>query len=81
MSSALQRIGVKQGDVVLLLLPNVPHFPVCITARCAWGRHCYSPPTSVEREIEALIKDSGARVIVTLDMLFEKVANISSEAA
>lgn len=77
MSSALSRVGVKKGDVVLVLLPNVPHFPVAYYGTLRLGAYlAAAPPTSVEREVEYLIKDSGARVVVTLDLLFDKVANI-----
>ncbi len=77
MSSALSRVGVKEGDVVLALLPNLPHFPVTYYGTVRLGAALTTAsPLSVEREIEALIKDSGASTIVTLDLLFEKVANV-----
>lgn len=77
MSSALSRAGVKEGDVVLALLPNLPHFPVTYYGTLRLGAALTTAsPLSVEREIEALIKDSGATTIVTLDVLFEKIADI-----
>jgi long-chain acyl-CoA synthetase len=77
MSSALSKAGVKQGDVVLAILPNLPHFPVTYYGTLRLGAALTTAsPTSVEREIEALLEDSGATTIVTLDILFEKVANI-----
>jgi long-chain acyl-CoA synthetase len=77
MSGAFQRAGVKKGDAVLVLLPNVPHFPVTYYAALRLGAAVAAvSPTSVEREIESLIRDSGARVVVTLDLLFDRVANV-----
>ncbi len=77
MSSALRAAGVEEGDVVLALLPNLPHFPVTYYGTLRLGAALTTAsPLSVEREIEALIKDSGATIIVTLDLLFEKVANV-----
>jgi len=77
MSSALRAAGVEEGDVVLALLPNLPHFPVTYYGTLRLGAALTTAsPLSVEREIEAVIKDSGATVIVTLDLLFEKVANV-----
>lgn len=77
MSGALSRAGVKRGDVVLLVLPNVPHFPVAYYAALRLGAVIAAvPPNSVEREIEHLLQDSGARVIVTIDLLYDKIANI-----
>lgn len=77
MSSALSRAGVAKGDVVLVLLPNIPHFPVTYYGAVRLGA-CLAaaPPVAVEREIEHLIKDSGARIVVTLDLLFDKIEGI-----
>ncbi|GAC1473379.1 MAG: long-chain fatty acid--CoA ligase [Chloroflexota bacterium] len=77
MASALAAVGVKKGDVVLLLLPNVPHFPVAYYGALRLGAAvAAASPTSVEREIESQIRDSGARTVVTIDLLYEKVANV-----
>ena len=76
-ASGLQRAGVQKGDVVLVLLPNVPHFPVAYHGILQIGAILAAgSPMSVEREIENLIADSGARIIITIDLLFDKVANI-----
>ncbi|HEX6508118.1 MAG TPA: long-chain fatty acid--CoA ligase [Chloroflexota bacterium] len=77
MSAALAASGVKQGDVVFALLPNVPHFPVTYFGTLRLGAALTAAsPTSVEREIENLLRDSGARTIVTVDILFEQLANV-----
>lgn len=81
MSSALAAAGVEQGDVVMLVLPNVPHFPVCYYGAMKRGvALAAAPPNSVEREIEHLLKDCGSRVIITLDLLYDKIANIWERA-
>jgi long-chain acyl-CoA synthetase len=77
LSAALAAAGVQQGDVVLAVLPNTPHFPVLYHAILRLGAIlAAAPPNSVEREIENLLEDSGARVIVTLDLLFDKVSGL-----
>ena len=77
MSASLYRAGVREGDVVLALLPNIPHFPVTYFGTLRLGAAlATAPPTSVERELEYFIKDSGARTVVTLDLLYDKIANI-----
>jgi long-chain acyl-CoA synthetase len=59
------------------LLPNVPHFPLTYYGTLKLGAMLSAaPPTSVEREVEYFIRDSGARTIVTLDLLYEKVADV-----
>jgi len=77
MSAALAKVGVSRGDVVLVVLPNIPHFPVTYYGTLRLGAALASaPPTSVERELEFFIKDSGARTVVTLDLLYEKIENV-----
>jgi long-chain acyl-CoA synthetase len=81
MSAALQRAGVGPGDVVFLLLPNMPHFPIAYYGALRLGAAvAAASPTVVEREVEGLIRDSGAKVVVTLDILFDKVQNVWQSA-
>ncbi|MGH2448543.1 MAG: long-chain-fatty-acid--CoA ligase [Chloroflexota bacterium] len=77
MSGALAIAGVRHGDRVLALLPNVPHFSITYFGTVRLGAAVTSaPPTSVPRELEYFIRDSGARTIVTLDLLYEKIADV-----
>lgn len=77
MSQALADAGVRRGDVVMLLLPNMPHFPVAYYGALRLGAIvAAAPPNSVEREIEGLLRDSGARVVITVDLLYDKVEKI-----
>ena len=81
MSSALRASGVREGDTVLALLPNLPHFPVTYYGTLRLGAALTTAsPTAVERELEALLQDSGARTIVTLDILYDKVANLAAKS-
>jgi long-chain acyl-CoA synthetase len=81
MAAALARVGVKRGDVVLLVLPNMPHFPVAYFGALKLGAAiAATPPLSTEREFEYFIRDSGAKKIVTIDLLYEKVANVWERA-
>ena len=81
MSQALQRAGLKKGDVVLAFLPNVPHFPVLYYGALRLGvAVSAAPPTSVEREIAYFLNDSGARTLVTIDLLYDKVAAVLQDA-
>lgn len=77
MAGALTAHGVGKGDIVLLLLPNVPHFALAYYGTVRLGAAVAAvSPTSVERELEFFLQDSGAKTIVTLDLLYEKIANI-----
>lgn len=74
LAGALAKAGVKKGDVILALLPNVPHFPVLYYAALKLGAVLTSSsPTAVPREIEFILRDSGARIIVTLDLLYDRL--------
>ncbi|GAC1462259.1 MAG: long-chain-fatty-acid--CoA ligase LcfA [Chloroflexota bacterium] len=77
MSRALSRAGVGKGDRVLALLPNTPHFPVTYHGVLRLGAALSgASPRSVERELENFIRDSRAKTIVTLDVLYDKIAPI-----
>lgn len=75
MAGALAASGVRHGDAVLFVLPNTPYFPIAYFGTLKLGAAvAAAPPVSVPREIEYLIRDSGAKTIVTLDILYEKIA-------
>lgn len=75
MSAGLARAGVRRGDVVLCILPNIPHFPVVYFAAVRLGAAiAAAPANSAEPEFEHFMRDTGARVLVTLDLLYEKVS-------
>ncbi len=70
----LQQNGLKKGDVVAINLPNCPqyliaHFGTLLAGGAASG----CSPLLSEKEIVYQLNDSKARVIVTLDAIYEKV--------
>ncbi len=79
-AAALYDLGVRKGDRVALFLPNCPQFIIAyhgilrIGAVASAMSPLYSP-----REIKYQINDSGSKVIVCLDMLFEKVDRVWKE--
>jgi long-chain acyl-CoA synthetase len=76
--ASLYRLGVGKGDRVVLLLPNVPHFVVAYYAVLKLGAVIVpANPLCVERELELQVRESGAKVIVTLDVFHERIANIA----
>jgi long-chain acyl-CoA synthetase len=81
MSEALANAGVAKGDVVLLLLPNTPHFVITYYAVLRLGAVvAAAPPNSVGPEVEYFLADSGAKTIVTIDLLYEKIATVWESA-
>jgi long-chain acyl-CoA synthetase len=72
----LQAQGLKQGDRVAIMLPNILNYPVALTGILrAGGVVVNVNPLYTPRELEHQLKDSGAQTIVVL----ENVANTLSE--
>ncbi|HEV3437180.1 MAG TPA: AMP-binding protein, partial [Gemmata sp.] len=70
MAAALLSRGFKPGDRVGILLPNCPEY--LIAAFGTWMAGCVTVPLNplmVREEIDALIKSTGCRAIVCLDLL------------
>lgn len=67
---AFIQLGVKPGDKVALLLPNIPQ--VAIATYAVWrigGIVVMNNPLYTDTELEHQFKDSGATTLVTLDLL------------
>ena len=73
-ASFLTGNGVQPGDVVGLSLPNIPQFliAICGTMRAGCTITGISPLLT-PKELAHQINDSGCRVLVTLDAIFERV--------
>src|SRR5579859_769572 len=70
-AAALAELGVKKGDRVALMLPNCPHYVIAYfgTLR-AGGVVAQVNPLYTPRELEYLLRDSGAETIVIADVLY-----------
>ena len=72
-----QRLGVRKGTKVGLLLPNSPYSVICYFAILkAGGTVVNYDPLCAERELIRQIEDSETDIMVTLDLtaLYGKVA-------
>ena len=64
----LQHCGLKPGDRVALMMPNVPQYLVALAAVLRCGMTVVNVnPLYTARELEHQLKDSGARAIVVLE--------------
>lgn len=80
LSKALIRLGVKKGDRVALMLPNIPQYVIFHFAILRVGGILVpTNPLYVERELAYQINNSGAETIITLDMYYPKVAAIKKK--
>jgi long-chain acyl-CoA synthetase len=73
-AAALAELGVTKGDRVALMLPNCPQYVIAYygTLR-AGGVVAQVNPLYTPRELEFLLKDSAAEVIVVADVLYPVV--------
>ena len=74
-AAGLHAHGIRKGDVVGLVSPNLPDFPVVFYAAASIGAICSTVnPVATAEEIGAQFADSEARMIVTIPELYEKCA-------
>jgi len=73
-ANALKQIGVKPGDRVSLLLPNIPQ--IVIAYYGIWRAGAVPVPNNplyTDRELEHQFNDSGSTVLLTLDILASRM--------
>ena len=75
LACALLARGFERGDRLAVYLQNVPAFVVCMVAAWKAGGVMVSiNPMSRVRELSYLLGDSGAKVLVSLEALYDEVA-------
>jgi long-chain acyl-CoA synthetase len=73
-ANALRALGVQAGDRVALFLPNLPEFIVAYLGALKLGAIAVSVNAQLKQpEVEFLLRDSGAGVIVTAAILLANV--------
>jgi len=81
-AAGFRALGVTKGVHVGLCLPNTPYYTICYFAVLkAGGTVVNFNPLYVEREIAFQTRDSGTRIMVTLDLtaLYDKVEAVRAE--
>jgi long-chain acyl-CoA synthetase len=75
LASALLARGFQPGDRLAVYLQNVPQFVIAMVATWKAGGVMVSiNPMSRQRELSYLLKDSGAKVLLSLESLYDQVA-------
>jgi long-chain acyl-CoA synthetase len=70
-------LGITKGDRVALMLPNTPQAVISYFGiLMAGGIVVQTNPLYTERELEYQMKDSGAKAIITLDILYPRVSKV-----
>ncbi|WJY28031.1 MULTISPECIES: long-chain-fatty-acid--CoA ligase [Sporosarcina] len=76
----LRKLGVEEGDRVAIMLPNCPQNAIAYYGILYAGAVVVQTnPLYKEREIEYILNDSGAKAIITLDMLYPRVMAVFKE--
>jgi long-chain acyl-CoA synthetase len=82
LASALHREGFKKGDRVAVMLPNSPHYIFTLFAIFRLGGIAVQVnPMYVEREIEYVLEDAGAKFMVALDAFYPRVKKVQSNVS
>ncbi|GMK46771.1 long-chain-fatty-acid--CoA ligase [Paenibacillus glycanilyticus] len=80
LANGLISLGVNRGDRVAIMLPNCPQAVISYYAALMIGAVVVQTnPLYVERELEHQLKDSGATTIITVDLFYERLANVRGE--
>ena len=75
LAAALLARGLRQGDRIALYLQNMPQFVVSLLA--AWKLGAIAVPVNPmlkERELRYVLRDSGAKALISLQALWNDVA-------
>ncbi|WP_438311317.1 long-chain-fatty-acid--CoA ligase [Sporosarcina sp. FA9] len=73
----LRSIGIVKGDRVAIMLPNCPQNAIAYFGILYSGAIVVQTnPLYTEREIEYQMVDSGAKAIITLDLLYPRVMKV-----
>ena len=71
----LQGLGLKKGDRIALMMPNVPQYPVAIAGAAMAGLTIVNVnPLYTPGELAHQLKDSGAKAIVVLENMAATLA-------
>jgi len=80
LAAYLQSLGVEKGDRVALMLPNIPQTVIGFYAILHTGAIVVPiNPLYQEKEIEFILKDTEAKAIITLDILYNRVKKVQPQ--
>ena len=77
---SLAALGIRKGDRVALCLPNSPQAVIAYFGILrAGGIVVACNPTYTEHELSHQLRDAGARAVVVLDLMYEKLRHLELE--
>jgi long-chain acyl-CoA synthetase len=76
-ASALSALGIKPGDRVAMLLPNLVQMVVATYGAFRAGAVAVmNNPLHTDRELQYQLNDSGSKLLVSLDLLVPRMINL-----
>ncbi|MGA9840239.1 MAG: long-chain fatty acid--CoA ligase [Thermoplasmata archaeon] len=79
-ASALRQNGVGPGDRVAIYLPNCPLYPIALFAALRLGAIVVQvSPLYLGQDLTRILKDSGPKAVVTLEILYPNLASVRSQ--
>ena len=73
-------LGVKKGDRIAIMLPNIIQFPVALFGAMKIGAICVNTnPLYTAREMKHQFKDSGAKTLLIMDLFLDKLEEIIAD--
>jgi len=73
----LSALGVKKGDRVAIMLPNIPQMVIAYYGTLRTGAIAVATnPLYHEHELEVQLKDSGAETLVAVDMFYPVISPV-----
>ncbi|XP_051157523.1 uncharacterized protein LOC127279291 [Leptopilina boulardi] len=76
----LEKVGLKQGDKIGLLLPNIPEYLIAVHGSLKAGLIVtFANPLYTAEEVARQFKNAGVRCIMTVPQLLETALNVAKE--
>ena len=76
----LQKLGLKQGDAVAIMMPNLLQYPVAMMAIIRAGLVVVNVnPQYTPRELKHQLNDSGAKAIIIIENFASTLATVVEE--
>ncbi len=78
----LARLGVKQGERVAIILPNIPQYVMAHFAALKLGAILVpTNPLYVERELKYQLNDSEVKIAIVLDLVLPRLLKIKDQTS
>src|SRR5213080_1743895 len=79
---ALRRLGIKVGDRVAIVLPNIPQCVIAFYGALKAGAVVvFGNPLLQEQELHRQLRDTGARVLLTLESLRDVTKRVCADTS